>query len=527
MRPNIIFICTDQHRKDTLAAYQPATLCRTPTLDRLAAESVVFDNAYTTCPVCTPARSSMQTGLYPSKTGMETNSYQSGCSTHELEDMPFLLSRRLQAAGYRCGYTGKWHLGVGRDKTATEDGRGLLKLLDKGFLDVAPYRGAGCLPTEVGYIGDDFPGHGNGGWGYPQFQDYLRQNGLTLTIANKTGGKLPGDHSTIGEVTSPIETTIEYYLVERAKALVDELAAGQEPFYLQLNFWGPHEPYFAPTQYLDLYRTLPIPQNPSFAEDTADAPRCYELVRRPEASWDFFQQTLRYYYACTTHIDAQIGRFLDHLKEKGLYDNTILLFSADHGDNQGCHGGLENKSYSMYDDTTQVPLFLKPARQGYAGYHQPALVGTCDIYATILQAAGSAPGEGYGDGRPLNGFVDDPDQPWSDEILSEGLGADAVIVTQRMFRKGRYKYVFNGADRDQLFDLQTDPHEMHDLSRDPAYADLLRQMMDACADWMQAHGDPARHAFCKINRLKEWGERYARLGPRNPASAALLEGGEK
>lgn len=514
---NILFICTDQHRKDTLSAYRPDTICQTPTLDQLASESVVFDNCYTTCPVCTPARSSLQTGLYPSKTGMETNSYQSGCSTHELSDMPYLLSRRLQSAGYVCGYTGKWHLGVGKDKSATQEGRALTKLLnEKGFLDVAPYMGGGCVPTEVGYVGDDFPGHGNGGWKFPQFEQYLKDNDLPLTIINKTQNKLPGDHSTNGEVTSPIESTIEYYLIERAKAIIDEISQTGKPFYFQLNFWGPHEPYFAPTRYLDLYRNVTIPENPTFGEDTADAPRCYDLIRRPEVPWAFFQETLRHYYACTTHIDAQIGRLFDYLKEKGLYDDTVIIFSADHGDNQGCHGGLENKSYSMYDDTTQIPLFIKPAGAGQQGYHQSALVGTCDLYATILKTAGCVPTDayGYGDGRPLNDLLADPALPWSDEIMCEGMGAFSVIVTQRMFRKGQYKYVFNGADRDQFFDLAADPLELHNLLGDPAHAATVHAVKDACADWMKAHNDPIRDAFCKVNHLKEWEVLYKDLDAR-------------
>ncbi len=505
-KKNIIFICTDQHRVDTLSFYKPDTICKTPNLDRLAAESVIFDNAYTSCPVCTPARGSMQTGLYPSKTGMETNSFQTGCRTHEICDVPFLLNHRLDSVGYNCGYTGKWHLGVGKDKTATAEGRSLLGILDKGFMEVAAYLGRGSLPTELGYIGDDFPGHGNGGWAYPQFQDYLKEHNLEVNIINKTEHKRPGDHSTVGEVVSPIESTIEYYLVERAKAIVDQLSQDDKPFYFQLNFWGPHEPFFAPTKYLDLYRNVTIPKNPSFDEDVSNSPRIYELLRRPEQSWDFFQDTLRHYYACTTHIDAQIGRFMDYLKEKGLYENTMIIFAADHGDNQGCHGGLENKSYSMYDDTTKIPLLIKPAASDFESYHQKSFVGTCDIYATILREAGYVPTDsfGYGDGRPMNAFFTDRNAEWSDEIVTEGMGAFDVITTQRMYRKGKYKYVFNGAGTDQLFDMEADPYEMNNLAQKEEYQEVLLSLKNSFADWMDVHHDIIRNAFCKMNRLKEW-----------------------
>ena len=228
-----------------------------------------------------------------------------------------------------------------------------------------------------------------------------------------------------------------------------------------------------------------------------------QLHRRPEVDWSFFENTLRHYYACVSHIDGQIGRLMTYLKEKGLYEDAVILFSADHGDNQGCHGGLENKSYSMYDDTTNIPLFLKPAG-AYQGYHQRALVGTCDIYATILSQAGITAEEGYGDGRDLSGFIENPNQPWSGEIVTEGMGALDVVVTQRMYRNEKYKYVFNGADRDQLFDMEEDPYEMKNLAEDPEYAELLLQLKNRFADWMEQNQDPIRAGFCKLNRIKEF-----------------------
>ena len=111
-RPNIILILTDQHRLSAVGCYG-RTPCQTPNIDRLAREGARFETAYTVCPVCSPARATIMTGLYPHRHGICSNIYNLGNSVHELPDSPDLLSRRLQSAGYRCGYTGKWHLGNG------------------------------------------------------------------------------------------------------------------------------------------------------------------------------------------------------------------------------------------------------------------------------------------------------------------------------------------------------------------------------------------------------------------------------
>ena len=111
-KQNIIFIFTDQQRRDFLGCYG-SEIVKTPNIDMLAADGTVFDNAYTVYPVCTPARASLQTGLYPCNHGMQNNMYQPGCVVHELPDTPSLLSRRLGSLGYTAGHTGKWHIGYG------------------------------------------------------------------------------------------------------------------------------------------------------------------------------------------------------------------------------------------------------------------------------------------------------------------------------------------------------------------------------------------------------------------------------
>ena len=498
---NILFICTDQHRQDSLKPYNKQSICNTPNLDKLSDESVIFDNAYSSCPVCTPARSSMQCGLFPSTTGMETNSFQTGCRTHEIPDNPLLLSRRLIKQNYSPLFTGKWHLGVGKDKTKTWEGSELLRVYDElNEWDVEAFRNYGTLPTDVGYVGDDFPGHGNGGWHYKQFKQYLKDNNLELNINNTTGLKNPGDHSTYGEVTSPIESTIEYFLVNRSMDLIEESRKETKPFFLSLNFWGPHEPFFAPTEYLNKYKDVKIPAWKSFDEDPNNQPKMLEILRRPEKDWSFFENTLRHYYAVIEHIDNQIGRLINYLKENGLYDDTVIIFTSDHGDYQGVHGGLENKSYGMYDDITKIPLMIKPAMKDYEGHHEKALVGTCDLYATVLDIAGST-GD-WGDGRSLIPFIDDKNHIWPDEIMCEGLGACEVITTQRMYRKGNIKYVFNGSDKDQLFDLENDKEELINLAdSDKA---LLKEMQLSFASYLKKNNFPIYNLLCKLNHLNEW-----------------------
>src|SRR5690625_827788 len=161
---NILLILTDQQRVDTMKAYG-GSVCHTPNLDELAEDSITFTNAYTTCPICTPARASLQTGYYPFNVGMQANTYGSHCLIRELPDNPDLLSRQLQKQNYSVGYTGKWHLGHGKEILDTEDFRRYGK---KSIQFPEFEHGIKSLPTDLGYEGDDFPGHGDGGHEYPQ-----------------------------------------------------------------------------------------------------------------------------------------------------------------------------------------------------------------------------------------------------------------------------------------------------------------------------------------------------------------------
>ena len=498
-RPDILLIVTDQQRTDTLTCYGGAD-CETPHLDALAERSVVFQNAYTACPVCTPARASLMTGLYPSRHGMATNIYQPGCTIHEIADTPALLSRALAGAGYACGYTGKWHLGEGPLPTGA---------------DTAPwpahYRQAGgSLPTLVGFEGDDFPGHGGGGYDYPQFADYLRDRGLRFELADVVeefshNGRW---HTSWGEVTSPIESTVEYFLVERAIHLIDDLRHRGQPWCFQLHFWGPHEPFYAPTEYLDRYRNRALEPWASFDERPVNKPSIHEMWRRRDKDWGFFEQALRHCYGFMSSIDAQIGRLLAWMEGEGILDNTLVIFTADHGDSQGCHGGIENKAIHMYEEIVRVPLLVKPPRATTAGRDtrrdEQRFAGTCDLYSTILDAAGVARADAERDGRSLLPLLaGDAPADWPEEAVVEGAGIVDVLHTQRMIRRGDLKYVFNAGDVDELYDLAADPAELTNRIDDPGCAAALKEMREALSAWMRAHEDGLLWNFRHMRRLDE------------------------
>lgn len=499
MKPNIILIVTDQHRLDTFHYYNKNAPCQTPALDALAEESCCFTNAYTTSPICTPARSSLHTGLYPSTTGLCTNIYQAGSTTHELADKPYLLSRRLGAQDYRCGYTGKWHLGLGKDKNASFEGQLLIQRMEQGFMAGDAYLNYGTLPTDIGFVGDDFPGHGDGGGKTPQFLYYLKNNGLTQIIENRYGGERPGDHSRGGIIVSGEETTVEYYLGKRAREITESIKG--KPFFMAVNFWGPHEPYYVTQEDYSCYATMQFPPSPGFQCGGTVENRLHCAVQRPEMDWSFFQNNLRHYYAAITGIDRQIGRYIDYLKQTGLYDQSYIIVTADHGDSQGCHNGLENKSYHMYDETTKIPLMVKLPK-GSSQMVTDQLANTCDIYATILDLSGDH--DSYNHGISLTPCLNGEKQTVRTATVVENLGAFPIIATQRMYRSDQWKYIFNCAGQDELYDLLSDSCELHNLIAVPQYAGQLQALREGLATYMENIGDRLAPFFCKMNHLGRW-----------------------
>lgn len=480
-QPNILFILTDQQRKDTLSTYGDL-VSQTPHLDQLSEESVVFENAYTTCPICTPARATIQTGLYPIHHGMITNSYNYGNMVQELADTGTLLSRRLEKIGYTPGYTGKWHLGSGVENVKND--WYIQKYM--GDIEFPEYTLKNdSIPTKHGYVGDDFPGHGFGGYVYEEYKEYLKEKDLTLEFGDVLKGHY-AEHQAAA-ILSGIETSIEHFLIERTKQILDSFSE-DKPWYFQLNFWGPHEPYFAPQEFVDLYQDEKIEPWKNFTGDSANKPKIHLVKKGNITTFEDVEPFVKYYFSCVTHIDYQVGRLLEYLKEKEIYDETLIIFSADHGESLGIHGGLCDKALFMYEETCSIPLFIKkPFQESSERVYE--LVSNVDLYSTILNYAGYSFEESKRDGMSLKPLLEKEPIDWRDVVVTECSGIGSILHSQRMIRKGDFKYVFNASDTDELYDLSEDPYELINQIDNLSYKEAVVDMKKSLLNWMEENND--------------------------------------
>ena len=488
-RPNIILFFTDQHRLSALGCYGP-TPCKTPSIDRLAREGVRFTTAYTSCPVCSPARATVMTGLHIHAHGVTANIEDQGTSVREMPDVPELLSRKLGAAGYRCGYTGKWHLGAGKQWFGL------------------PFEPA--LPTTRGFEGIDFPGHGNGGFEFPEYKAYLREHGFEHKVRRRLG---QGEEGPFGVLEGPVESTVPYFLAEQTISHIDRFRQAGEPFFIWHNNWGPHGPYYAPEKYHELYRGVEIPPWPNYDWPAREINGPHQARIHPRAhefTWDDWAEAIRYYYAFTTLIDEQIGRVLRHLDETGLADNavrrpTVIIFTSDHGETLGSHGGLIDKGWHHFEEIQRIGMIVKDPR----GFGEPGAApgsvkeewaSLLDVYPTVLDLAGAGYDAGRIHGRSLVPLLEGRTTEWRDEIVVEfgGLGAAASMLT---LRHGDIKYGWNCSNLDEMYDLAADPHETNNIVKDPAYANTVREMLERIDAFMARTGYVGRGVF-QVSRMK-------------------------
>ena len=459
-RPNILHIMSDQQQWATIAG---RSSCRTPNLNRLAESGMLFERSYTPSAVCCPARAMILSGAYHWHNGVY-NQIHSAPSVHrDMNADVVLYSNRLHDAGYRMGYVGKWHASWVRCPADFGYEMAAVNSCDPAILrkyDLNPDR----VQTPP---------------------DKLRQTALRMI-------QWPGADPAPawGYHEGPVEATPEWRIAESAVRMLRRFAKEPKPWLLEAHFIQPHDPYFPLKQYLDTYDPGSIPVPRSFHDTFAGKPG---LHRRESSTWGNvsegdYRQSRACYYASVEQLDRQIGRILDALDESGQRDNTMVVFTTDHGDMCGNHR-MWIKGWIPYEETYRVPLIIRWPGKIQGGSRCGRLVQTHDLAHTYVAAAGgqSLP---FADGRALQPLFQDPDaSSWPDQIMCAYYGGE-FLYTQRIGITERFKYVFNGFDIDELYDLERDPEEMHNAIEDPEYAKYAGDMQARLYEMMAAVEDP-------------------------------------
>lgn len=485
-QPNILMIMTDQHRLSAVGAYGE-TPCQTPHIDALAARGVRFDNAYCPTAICSPTRASVLTGMLPHRHGMTANIGDLGCNQQHIADHPDLLSRRLQAAGYRCGYTGKWHLCAERNKRTRFQADYVLN-----------------LPSDLGFEGHDIPGHGGGGWDSDPYQGFLTEQGHQLVVDRASAGF---GHEA-GVVRSDEATLVPAYLADHTIELMDRFQADRAPWFIWHNFWGPHEPYFATPRWLDYYSQVEIPPWPDCDWPAAATAGPHQRwLTLPTPAWSHWAELIRHYYACTSFIDEQIGRMVAHLEASGALANTWVVVTADHGESLGSHGGLANKGAQPFEEVLRVPLIIH-GPDLRAGSVRQELVANMDLFATVCAAAGVPCDPHETASKDLGPLCRGEELPWRDCWVSQSHGVSGMLFTQRVLRWQQWSYAWTAGYPELLFDLTADPHQLTNLATDDAYGAQLTACRQRLRQWLGDELDPARVAFDHEQQLWAAGHRH-------------------
>ncbi len=443
--PNLVLIITDHTNAEAVA---PGSPCLKPHLDALASEGIRFHRCHTPNAICSPARASLMTGLFPSTHGIWdcTHTQPRGWVDMEPGEFPF-FSERLVEVGYRTGYFGKWHV-----------------------------ESSGCL--------DRF------GW-----QEYdvavSHLEGREAADAPRVVLKTPGyrDYAICSEMEDdPRRPLPAHPAFEKGIGFIRRCASEGVPFCCVVSTDEPHDPYQPLQRFLQCYDLSSIPL-PSTLRDRGEGKP--EIVRRMQRVWrdlsdDAWRRIRASYWAVISYLDHEVGRLMAALRETGVWDDTIVLFTSDHGDMVGSHGLSTKGVGTAYEPVYNIPLIIRVPGGPRGTEERMTEVNTVDLAPTLLDFCGAAPLERM-HGRSLRPLFEGGKlEPG--ENYAEFYG-QRFVYTQRIVWCGDWKYVFNPGGCDELYNLRDDPHESVNRAEDAACREVLLDMVRRMWRRMRTIGD--------------------------------------
>jgi arylsulfatase A-like enzyme len=468
-KPNLVVVYTDEHNFRTIGAYRElldkkyseiwgdGVVVDTPNLDRLAKEGAIFTSMYTVAPLCTPSRASFMTGLYPKETGAWLNH---NAMNSDMQTWAKILKKWR---GYHTGYVGKWHLN-GDEKPGWNN------------------------PNKFGFIDTKWQ-YNRGHWKFFEEDD----NGF------------PKAYEWTPEAEAKFANTMEKnyatdFLMDRGLEIIDRALEQDKPFAVMISIPDPHSPNIVRAPYNTMYNDMEFgvtytakaaikkkPALPSWSTISVDVEDAVETIDTMEAD-RIRHRHFSNIYGMVKLIDDNVGKLLDHLEAKGVDENTIVVFSSDHGDMLGEHA-KHNKG-RPYETSAGVPMLMRWPNKVSAGKIINTAYSSVDFAPTILKMMGVDKDDLYFQG--IDG---------SDEILAPGSESNEYTKKQTRFITDSAQSKWASAVRDDykltlsgkepwLFDLSKDPHELVNVYGDANYTDIVEEMQDELYDAMFLHKFP-------------------------------------
>lgn len=452
-KPNLLIIHTDEHNLRTLGCYRNTmspeqafmwgdkTVVTTPNIDALAESGAICTKFYAASPVCTPSRASFISGLYPIATGSDQND-------NPLHDDVVTFAHILKKSGYATSYVGKWHL----------DG------------DAKP----GFTPERRFGFDDNRYMFNRGHW------KLLKEEGDSANIIGEFNPK-KGFTAKYDIRDATEESFTTDFLISRAIEIIER--DKDQPFAMMLSIPDPHGPNQVRAPYMSMFDGM-----------TFETPRTMNVPGYVHPNWSqpdknikkgLKQQQMRQYYGMVKCIDDNVGRIVNYLKEKGLYENTIVVFTSDHGDLMGEHS-KHNKGVP-YEMSARIPFIIHYNGKVLAGKQINEVCSTIDFTPTILELMG------------VDNDLDFHGESFADKLLNDKISIDGdrvVYITNAYSRwvaavDNRYKLVVSPTDKPWLFDLEKDPDEMINFYSDPSYSKIGKRMMRELKKQLKQYDDPA------------------------------------
>lgn len=476
--PNILFITTDQQRRDTLGCYGNG-LIRTPNVDKLASKGMVFDRAYCENPICLPSRLTMITGKKSSHHGVTVHN-------SSMRNSEKTMGEILQRNNYRTHFIGKPHFKSQQHRNTEES---IADWKDGRFDNWnGPYAGFETVEMILGHS-NSLVGH-YGKWlreRHPEKYHLFKSDKLeplTLDGGGTYRNRIPEDIYSSA------------WVGDRTCSFIDSVKDSRKPFYCFASFPDPHWPIMPPEPYFSMYDNVEMPKNtpynyeaekdnyPEQFRKAAEGKRtCYNGGGAYLKENTSIEKIMRPYWGAITLIDKNVGRILDKLEECGMEENTIVVFTTDHGEYMGCHGMIAKGGF-LWEEFIKVPFIINYPELIRRNCRTNAMFSFVDIVPTLLDLAGITENESAFDGisqvRVLSGAEDELRECIT--VMHASLNKDVPDQHCLVSRDGWKLVYYAGCSNGELYNLSSDPEELDNLYNNPRCSKIQNELIGRLLD---------------------------------------------